>query len=147
MKRLFLYEIVEDLQSCEDLKSTLFNYLDKTRGFKQLVDIIYNPKYEYDFDKSINKTQARSVRDNGGFASAWLDVVRMLQSKLIRNTNLSYRVPDYYAKAVKSCNKKDVVILNYALLHRNFPGFQGARKKILTNLLKEYYGESNGETN
>jgi len=146
MKRKFLYEIVEDLQTCEDLKTTLFVYLDQTRGFKDLVDIIYNPKYEYDFEKSITKVKARSDRENGGFPTAWLDVLKVLKTKLIRSTTLSPRVPDYYIKATRSCNYKDVEILNYALLHRNFPGFQGARKKILTNLLKEYYGEQDGET-
>ena len=147
MKRLFLYEIVEDIQTTEDLKTTLFKYLDHVRGFSTLVDIIYNTKYQYEFDKSIMDVEPRSKRDNGGFATAWLDVVKVLKTKLIKSTNLSARAPDYYVKAIRSCNKKDADILDYALLHHNFPGFKGAKKKILTNLLDEYYGASNGETN
>lgn len=147
MKRKFLYEILEDILTSEDMKSTLFMYLDQARGFKELVDIIYNPKYNYEFDKSIMKAKPRSERENGGFPTAWLDVLSVLQNKLIRSTNLSSRTPDYYIKAVRGCNIKDVDILNYAVLHRNFPGFKGARKKIFTNLLDEYYGGTDGETN
>ena len=132
---------MEDIKASEDLKTTLFLYLDEARGFKTLIDVIYNNKYYYEFDKSIMKTTPRSKRDNGGFPTAWLDVVKVLNNKLIHSTNLSSRVPDYYIKACKDCNYKDVEILNFALLHRNLPGFQGARKKILLNLLKEYYGE------
>lgn len=147
MKRKFLYEILDDILTAEELKTTLFLYLDQERGFKDLVDIIYNQDYSYEFDKSINDVKARSTRENGGFPTAWLDVLKVLKNKLITSTNLSSRVPDYYIKAVKSCNYKDVDILNYALQHRNFPGFKGARKKMFTDLLKEYYGEPNGETN
>lgn len=146
MKRFFLYEIIEDLQNTEDLRTALFMYLDKARGFKALVDIIYNEKYQYEFDKTITTVKPRSLRENGGFSSAWLDVVKVLQNKLLKTTNLSFRVPDYYAKAARSCNKKDVEILNYALLHRNFPGFKGYRKKMIVDLLTEYYGGDNGET-
>ena len=147
MKRKYLYEILEDLQTSDDLKSTLFMYLDGVRGFKELVDIIYNPKYEYDFDKSVSDAKPRSLRENGGFPTAWLDVLSVLQTKLIRSTNLSSRVPDYYIKAIRGCNLKDAKILNYAITHRNFPGFKGARKKMFTDLLNEYYGDKDGETN
>ena len=147
MRRLFLYEIVEDIQEAEDLRETLFKYLDKARGFAALVDIIYNNKYEYEFDKSIMNVKPRSLRENGGFSSGWLDIVKVLKNKLVKSNNLSFRAPDYYIKAARSCNIKDIEILNYSLLHRNFPGFKGARKKILTDLLDEYYGGNNGETN
>lgn len=147
MRRMFLYEILDDIQTSEDMKTTLFNYLDKARGFKTLVDIIYNSEYQFDFDKSIMQVKPKSSRENGGFASAWLDVVKVLKHKLIKSTILSSRVPDYYIKAARSCNLKDVEILNYALMHRNFPGFKGARKKIFTDLLADYYGGNDGETN
>lgn len=146
MKRLYLYEIVEELQEAEDLKETLFKHLDRSRGFATLVDIIYNPEYAYEFDKTIMNVKPRSLRENGGFPTAWLDIVKVLKTKLIKSTNLSSRAPDYYVKAARDCNVKDVDILNYALMHRNFPGFKGAKKKIFTNLLEEYYGETNGET-
>lgn len=145
MKRKFLYEIVEDLQTSNDLRSTLIMYLDKARGFRELVDIIYNPRYKYEFDKNVMKTKARSQRENGGFSTAWLDVVKVFKAKLIHSTNLSSRLPDYYAKACLSCNQKDVDILNYAVSHRNFPGFQGTRKKMIVSIIKEYYGESYGD--
>ena len=147
MKRKFLFEIVEDIQSSEDMRETLFLYLDQARGFKDLVDIIYNEKYDYEFDRSISKVQARSKRENGGYPTAWLDVLKVLKQKLITTTNLSLRVPDYYVKATRACNYKDVEILNYALQHRNFPGFKGARKKMFIHLLKDYYGDTDGETN
>ena len=147
MKRLFLYEILDDIQASDNLKETLYKYLDKARGFATLVDIIYNKSYKYEFDKTILNAKPKSTRENGGFSSAWLDVVKILKNKLIRSSNLSYRTPDYYIKALRSCNIKDADILNYSLLHRNFPGFKGAKKKILTDLLEEYYGGANGETN
>lgn len=146
MKRKFLYEILDDILTCEDLKTTLFLYLDEARGFKDLVDIIYNEEYKYEFDKSITNVKPKSTRENGGFPTAWLDVLKVLKNKLIHSTNLSSRIPDYYIKAIRSCNLKDVEILNYALQHRNFPGFKGARKKMFVDLLKEYYGDSDGET-
>ena len=146
MRRKFLYEIIEEITTADDFEAEFFNALDHVRGFKDLVDIIYNPEYQYEIDKSIMETKPRSERQNGGFASAWLDVVNMLSHKLIKSTNLSSRVPDYYIKACKNCNINDVKIMNYALCHRNFPGFQGARKKFITNALKKYYGDENGET-
>ncbi len=145
MRRMFLFEIVEDLQTTENLSDTLSNYMKNVRGFKDLVDIIYNPKYDYEFDKKIMATKARSTRENGGFPSAWFDVVLILRGKLIKRSNLSYRIPDYYAKACKSCNYKDVEILNYALMHRNFPGFQGAKKKKFLDALGKYEGGPDGK--
>ena len=148
MKRMFLYEIMDEIKDTEtndDLKECIFNFLDNMKGFKQLLDAIYNPAYEYEIDKSLMKVKSRSVRDNGGFATAWLDVLKVIQTKLLKNTDLSKRFEDFYIKSCRACNKKDVEILNYALVHRNLPGFQGARKKILLNILSEYYGGSDGE--
>lgn len=146
MKRKFLYEILDELAQAEDFEAAFFDALDYVRGFKDLVDVIYNKNYNYEVDKSIFDTKPRSDRENGGFPSSWLDVVVILKNKLVRSTITSPRCPDYYIKACKNCNIKDVDILNYAIYHRNFPGFQGARKKFITNALKKYYGDDNGET-
>lgn len=146
MKRKFLYEIMEEITTSDNFEEAFFDALDHIRGFRDLVDIIYNEEYQYEIDKSIMETKSRSNRENGGFSSAWLDVVNVLKHKLIRSNNLSSRMPDYYIKACRNCNLNDVKILNYALCHRNFPGFQGARKKFITNALKKYYGDDNGET-
>lgn len=146
MKRMFLYEILDEIHEAEDLDTTVTKFLNNVKGFNELVDIIYNPKYNYEIDKSLYKVQSRSTRDNGGFASAWLDVLKVVKNKLLLATELSPRFPDYYIKACKSCNKKDVDILNYALVHRNLPGFKGARKKILVEIINKYNGDSDGET-
>lgn len=146
MKRMFLYEIMDDIAEAEDLKERFTFFLDNAKGFKDLIDIIYNKDYVYELDKSLYEIKSRSTRDNGGFATAWLDVVKVMKSKLITVTGLSPRFPDYYQKACRACNKKDVEILNYALVHRNLPGFQGARKKILLSIIDEYNGVSDGET-
>lgn len=141
MKRKFLYEILDEIQEAEDFKVALFSSLDASKIFKQFVSIIYNKKYEWEVDKNIKDVKPRSERENGGFASAWMDVVNVIERKLIKNTELSKRFGDYYIKACQSCNKKDVDILNYALKNRNLPGFKGARKKIITDALKEYFGD------
>lgn len=145
MKRMFLYEIMEEISQADDLKTSFVFFLDNVRGFKDLVDVIYNPKFEYELDKSIYSVKSRSTRENGGFANAWLDVVKVIKNKLLVITELSPRFPDYYQKACRACNKKDVDILNYALVHRNLPGFQGARKKILLDIINEYNGVNDGE--
>ena len=145
MKRKFLFEMIEEITEAEDFKPVLFKMLDDYKPFKALISIIYNPEYEWELDKETFSTTSRNQRENGGFPSGWNDVVEVIKNKLIRNTNLSSRFPDFYAKACRSCNKKDVEILNYMLKNRNVPGFKGAKKKQIVEALNEYFGDNDGE--
>jgi hypothetical protein len=145
MKRKFLYEIIDEIAEAEDFKEVLFSAMDNYKYFKNLLYIIYNDEYNWELDKSTFSTKPRSDRENGGFATAWYDAVDMIKNKLIHNTNLSSRFPDFYAKACRACNKKDVEILNYMLKNRNVPGFKGAKKKLIVEALKEYFNGGSGE--
>lgn len=145
MKRKFLFEIVDEILEAEDFRPVLYSMLDNYKSFKALVSIIYNPEYEWELDKNTFSIAPRSQRENGGFPTAWNDVVDAIKNKLIKNTNLSSRFPDFYAKACRACNKKDVEILNYMLKNRNIPGFKGAKKKQIVDALKEYFEDARGE--
>lgn len=141
MKRKFLYELVDEIVEAEDFKPILFDHMSNYKYFKNLLAIIYNDDYTWEVDKSTFSTKSRSDRENGGFPTAWYDVVDVIKNKLIHNTNLSSRFPDFYAKACRACNKKDVEILNYMIKNRNVPGFKGAKKKLIVEALKEYFGD------
>ena len=145
MKRKFLYEIVDTILEGDEFKGPLFTMLDSYKPLRELLKIIYNPKYEWELNKEIFSTTSRSQRENGGFPMAWADVVDVIKNKLVRNTQSSPRFPDFYAKACRSCNKRDVEILNYMLKNRNIPGFKGAKKKQIVEALSEYFGDSDGE--
>lgn len=141
MKRKFLYEIIDEIAEAENFQEELYKKMDLYKWFKRLLYILYNKDYNWEADKSIFNAEARSKRDNGGFPAAWVDVVILVENKLVKTTILSSRFMDSYYKACRSCNKKDVDILNYALSHRNLPGYKGGKKKIIMNAIKEYFGD------
>lgn len=118
MIRKFLFEFVDDLKSSKkETKDLFFEYLDKYKDFRDLIDITYNPNYNWEFDNKYTK-KSRSNRPYGGTAGQWCEAVRLIKRTLIRNNNQTVNFTRRLDRLLESCNQKDIDIILTVLKER-----------------------------
>lgn len=135
MTRLFLFQIIDDIRQAKDKKERIDFYMKQDRFFKQLIDITYNKKYNWEFDQKYTK-ESRSKREFGGVSNQWHDVVRLINNILLKSTVESPKFSTRLDRLLEQCNQKDIDILLGILKRRNI-------KYILKKSIYNWYPELN----
>lgn len=135
MTRLFLFQIIDDIRQAKDKKERIDFYMKQDRFFKQLIDITYNKKYNWEFDQKYTK-ESRSKREFGGVPNQWHDVVRLINNILLKSTVESPKFSTRLDRLLEQCNQKDIDILLGILKRRNI-------KYILKKSIYNWYPELN----
>lgn len=135
MTRLFLFQIIDDIRQAKDKKERIDLYMKQDRFFKQLIDITYNKKYNWEFDQKYTK-ESRSKREFGGVSNQWHDVVRLINNILLKTTVESPKFSTRLDRLLEQCNQKDIDILLGILKRRNI-------KYILKKSIYNWYPELN----
>lgn len=135
MTRLFLFQIIDDIRQAKDKKERIDFYMKQDRFFKQLIDITYNKKYNWEFDQKYIK-ESRSKREFGGVSNQWHDVVRLINNILLKTTVESPKFSTRLDRLLEQCNQKDIDILLGILKRRNI-------KYILKKSIYNWYPELN----
>lgn len=135
MTRLFLFQIIDDIRQANNKKERLDFYMKQDRFFKQLIDITYNKKYNWEFDQKYTK-ESRSKREFGGVSNQWHDVVRLINNILLKSTVESPKFSTRLDRLLEQCNQKDIDILLGILKRRNI-------KYILKKSIYNWYPELN----
>lgn len=142
MPRKYLFEIIEECLLPKDeteRKIAFENAMKKNRGFKDFIDFVYNPKYQYELSLEAIKYKVRNhTRENGGFPTSWMDGLKVIQNKLLKNTQSSPRFGSLYQHSMETANYKDAEILNHALRYRAIKGIKGKEfRKMFPEFLKQ----------
>lgn len=146
MGRKYLHEIIDEclLPKEDDKRKEAFQgAMKKYRGFKDFIDFTYNPLYQYELSLESIKYKVRNAdRPNGGLPQSWLDGLRVIKTKLLRNNITSPKFCTLYHHAMATANVKDAEILNHALRYRAIKGIKGKEfRKLFPEFLKKNENE------
>lgn len=121
----FLYDIINEIKNSVDKYGTLKTYVEENKHIKSLIDICYNNKYDWEFEKNVEIP----VRIRGrGLENNWEGVLRLIQNKLLKYTKTSPRLVSILTRSLELSPREDIEIILEVLQKRSIKGF--TKKKI-----------------
>lgn len=139
MIRKFLFEIIDEIRQSDDKKSKIEEYMNRSREFRDFIDITYNKKYNWEFDNNYKKT-ARNKREKGGVSCQWCEVIHLIKHNLLRNNKESVNFSRKLDRYLENCNQKDIDILLCVLKNRSI-------RYVNTKKIYEYFPELENKEN
>ena len=127
--------MVSEITKSNNKEATIKELMESNRHFADFIDLCYNKNYQWEFD-STYMPKIRNLRIRGGDITGWVEVLRLMRTSLLRNTNESPNFMRKLGRILESCNPKDCAILLCMLKNRTI-------KYVNTKKIYELFPELN----